>query len=59
MWISPSRWRGPCAFWTGRFDVGNKLDYLRATIEIAIDREDLGEEFRAFLIDIVQREKLL
>jgi UTP--glucose-1-phosphate uridylyltransferase len=43
----------------GRFDVGNKLDYLRATIEIAIDREDLGEEFRAFLIDIVQREKLL
>jgi UTP--glucose-1-phosphate uridylyltransferase len=43
----------------GRFDVGNKLDYLRATIEIAIDREDLGEEFRAFLVDIVQREKLL
>ena len=43
----------------GRFDVGNKLDYLKATIEIAIDREDLGEEFRAFLVDVVQRKKLL
>jgi UTP--glucose-1-phosphate uridylyltransferase len=26
----------------GRFDVGNKLDYVKATIEMAIDREDIG-----------------
>ena len=42
-----------------RYDIGKKLDYLRATIEIAIDREDLGPEFRAILADLVQRKKLL
>jgi UTP--glucose-1-phosphate uridylyltransferase len=36
-------------FSEGRFDVGNKLDYLRATVELALDREDLGPDFRAFL----------
>jgi UTP--glucose-1-phosphate uridylyltransferase len=43
----------------GRYDIGNKLDYLRATVEIAIDRDDLGPEFRAFLVDIVNRRGLL
>ena len=37
----------------GRFDIGNKQDYLRATVELAIERDDLGPEFRAFLIDLV------
>lgn len=46
-------------FENGRFDVGNKLDYLRATLELAIDREDLGEGLRAFLADFVQRKKIL
>ena len=46
-------------FETGRYDVGDKLDYLRATVETAIDREDLGPQFRAFLADLVQRKKLL
>ncbi|MDQ6613211.1 MAG: UTP--glucose-1-phosphate uridylyltransferase GalU [Actinomycetota bacterium] len=47
--------------WTfrdGRFDVGNKLDYLRATVELALEREDLGPGFRAFLTEVVQREGL-
>jgi len=43
----------------GRFDVGNKLDYLKATVELAIEREDVGEDFRRFLAEIVLREKLL
>jgi UTP--glucose-1-phosphate uridylyltransferase len=43
----------------GRFDVGNKLDYLKATIELAIDREDLGADLRRYLADLVQRKKLL
>ena len=43
----------------GRFDIGNKLDYLKATVELAADREDVGEEFRDFLADFVQRRKLL
>lgn len=46
----------PVFGWTfdsGRFDVGRKIDYLRATVELAIDRPDLGDEFRAYLIDLV------
>ena len=43
----------------GRYDVGNKLDYLKATVELAIERPDVGPEFRRWLTDIVQRKKLL
>jgi len=42
----------PVYGWTfrdGRFDVGNKLDYLRATVELALEREDIGPAFRRFL----------
>jgi UTP--glucose-1-phosphate uridylyltransferase len=42
----------------GRFDVGNKLDYVKATIEIAIDREDLGKDLKHWLADLVERKKL-
>jgi hypothetical protein len=38
---------------------GHKLDYLRATARLAIDRPDLGPQFRAFLTDLVQRKKIL
>jgi UTP--glucose-1-phosphate uridylyltransferase len=43
----------------GRYDIGNKLDYLRATVELAVDRDDVGKEFAQFLSDFVQRRKLL
>jgi len=46
-------------FEDGRYDIGKKLDYLRATVELAVDREDLGPGFRAFLADLVQRKKLV
>ena len=46
-------------FESGRYDVGNKLDYLKATVEIAIARDDVGEEFRRFLVELVQRERLV
>jgi UTP--glucose-1-phosphate uridylyltransferase len=42
-------------FEDGRFDIGKKLDYLRATVELALDRDDLGAEFAAFLADVVRR----
>ena len=32
-----------------RYDAGNKLEYLMATVEFALKREDLGEPFRAYL----------
>jgi UTP--glucose-1-phosphate uridylyltransferase len=42
-----------------RYDIGKKVDYLRATVELAIDREDIGPELRAILADLVHRKKLL
>ena len=32
-----------------RYDTGNKLGFLKATVEFALRREDLGEEFRRYL----------
>ncbi len=32
-----------------RYDAGDKLGFLKATVEIALDREDIGPEFREFL----------
>jgi UTP--glucose-1-phosphate uridylyltransferase len=32
-----------------RHDAGNKLGFLKATVEFALKREDLGGEFRAYL----------
>jgi UTP--glucose-1-phosphate uridylyltransferase len=46
-------------FTEGRFDTGNKLDYLRATVELAAERADLGPAFRAFLADFVRREGIV
>jgi UTP--glucose-1-phosphate uridylyltransferase len=41
----------------GRYDVGNKLDFLRATVEFALEREDLGPQFRAFLRQLLDTER--
>ncbi len=32
-----------------RFDTGNKLGFLKATVEFALRRKDLGPEFRSYL----------
>jgi UTP--glucose-1-phosphate uridylyltransferase len=40
----------------GRYDIGMKIDYLRATVEIALQRDDLGPAFREFLRDLSRRE---
>jgi UTP--glucose-1-phosphate uridylyltransferase len=42
-----------------RYDIGKKIDYLRATVELGADRDDLGEEFREFLGEFVTRRKLV
>jgi UTP--glucose-1-phosphate uridylyltransferase len=34
-----------------RYDTGDKLDFIRATLRIAIDREDIGPELRGWLKD--------
>lgn len=43
----------------GRFDLGNKQDYIRATIEFALRREDLGPELREFLRELVVKEGIV
>jgi UTP--glucose-1-phosphate uridylyltransferase len=43
-------------FEDGRYDIGNKLDYLRATVELALKREDLGPAFAEFLRSVVDRQ---
>lgn len=37
-----------------RYDTGNKLDYLKANVEFALKREDLREDFLAYLRGVVQ-----
>jgi UTP--glucose-1-phosphate uridylyltransferase len=32
-----------------RYDAGNKLEFLQATVDLALDRADLGPMFRAYL----------
>ncbi|MCR6493717.1 UTP--glucose-1-phosphate uridylyltransferase [Cellulomonas sp. P24] len=36
-----------------RYDTGDRLDYLKAVVRIAADREDLGPEFRSWLAEFV------
>ena len=36
-----------------RYDIGNKLDFLKTNIEFALKRKDLGSEFLTFLKEII------
>jgi UTP--glucose-1-phosphate uridylyltransferase len=47
-----------CTFQHGRYDIGRKIDFLRANIELALERPDLGPELSALLADLVRRHKL-
>jgi len=42
----------------GRFDVGQKIDFLRANVELALDRPDLGPAFAEWLREFVARRGL-
>ncbi|OYV98015.1 MAG: UTP--glucose-1-phosphate uridylyltransferase [Acidobacteria bacterium 21-70-11] len=47
-----------CTFPGKRYDAGNKADFLRATVEIALDHPELGAGFRRMLEDLlVKAEK--
>lgn len=37
-----------------RYDVGNKLDFLKTNVEFALKRDDIGLELKKWLIDLVQ-----
>ncbi|NDL58318.1 UTP--glucose-1-phosphate uridylyltransferase GalU [Phytoactinopolyspora sp. XMNu-373] len=36
-----------------RYDTGDRQDYLRTTVQLAVERSDLGPDFRAWLRDFV------
>ncbi|HHV98017.1 MAG TPA: UTP--glucose-1-phosphate uridylyltransferase GalU [Clostridiaceae bacterium] len=38
-----------------RYDVGHKLGFLQATVEFALKREDLRDEFSTYIKDVVRR----
>lgn len=38
-----------------RYDVGDKLGFLQATVELALDRSDLGPAFREYLVGMVSK----
>lgn len=40
-----------------RYDTGNKLGYLKATVEFALRRPDLGPQFREYLKKLLAEEK--
>ncbi|MEZ5341900.1 MAG: UTP--glucose-1-phosphate uridylyltransferase GalU [Acidimicrobiales bacterium] len=46
-------------FTEGRYDTGKKIDYLRAVVDFALQRPDLGPAFREILVDVVTREGLI
>lgn len=39
-----------------RYDVGDKLGYLKATVELALAREDLGPDLRTWLEELLGRD---
>jgi UTP--glucose-1-phosphate uridylyltransferase len=42
----------------GRYDTGTVIDYLKTTVELALERADLKAELGAFLIEMVKRHGL-
>ena len=41
-----------------RYDTGNKLGYLKATVEFALRRDDIGPEFRQYLKSLLMDNKM-
>lgn len=41
-----------------RYDTGNKLVYLKATVEFALRRDDIGPEFRQYLKSLLMDNKI-
>ena len=42
----------------GRYDAGNKIDYLRAVVELSLERDDIGPAFEEVLSRIVRERDL-
>ncbi|WP_028988341.1 UTP--glucose-1-phosphate uridylyltransferase GalU [Thermicanus aegyptius] len=42
-----------------RYDVGEKMGFIKTTIEFALQRSELREELLQYMMEVVEREKLL
>lgn len=42
-----------CKFEGRRHDIGNKFDYIKATVEYGLKMDDIGQEFRKYLRGVV------
>jgi len=42
-------------FRDGRYDIGQKVDFLRANIELALERDDIGPQLEPILIELLRR----
>ena len=42
----------------GRYDIGRKIDFLRANLELALERPDLGPELEVILAELVRSRGL-
>lgn len=40
-----------------RYDIGDKLDYLKTTVEFGLKRKEFRDEFKEFLAEIIREEK--
>jgi UTP--glucose-1-phosphate uridylyltransferase len=45
-------------FTHGRYDAGMKVDYLRANLELALDRPDLADDVAAMIVEVLRRRGL-
>jgi UTP--glucose-1-phosphate uridylyltransferase len=45
-------------FSDGRYDIGRKIDFLRANLELGLERDDLRAELEQLLVDLVQKRGL-
>jgi UTP--glucose-1-phosphate uridylyltransferase len=45
-------------FSEGRYDIGKKIGFLQANIELGLEHPDLGTELRAYLVDLVRKRGL-
>ena len=52
--LSEQRAMLACVFQGKRYDVGNKEGYLQATLEIALQRDDLQDSLRAYIGELVR-----
>ncbi len=46
-------------FTDGRFDIGQKVDFLRANVELALDRPELRPELEKFLLESLRRRGII